>query len=90
MKYLIGFLTGTVFGAAIALLYAPMSGEELRGELRREADARYQQAQQQLQKGLTEVNNRIDKLSAELKTLIEEARRSLPTPGKESPTSEGE
>lgn len=78
MKYLIGFLAGTAFGAAIALLYAPMSGDELRGEIRREADARYHQMQTQVQKGLTEMNTRLDKMNAEVKSMIEDMRESIP------------
>lgn len=35
---LIGFLTGGVVGAAIALLYAPKSGKELRQDLKGKAD----------------------------------------------------
>lgn len=78
MKYLIGFLAGTAFGAAIALLYAPMSGDELRSEIRREADARYQQVQTQVQKGLADLNTRLDKLNADIKTMVDEARESIP------------
>jgi gas vesicle protein len=85
MKYLLGFLTGTVFGAALALLYAPMSGEELRSEIRQEADTRYTQASQQLQKSLTEVNQRLDRLTSDLKEMIDEARQSLPAEQEEAP-----
>jgi len=35
---LIGFLTGGIVGAAIALLYAPKSGKELRGDIKAKAD----------------------------------------------------
>jgi len=34
---LIGFLAGGVVGAIVALLYAPKSGKELRGELKQKA-----------------------------------------------------
>lgn len=84
MKYLIGFLAGTAFGAAIALLYAPMSGDELRGEIRREADARYQQMQTQVQKGLTEMNSRLDKMNADVKEMLEDMRESIPAGDKSS------
>jgi gas vesicle protein len=84
MKYLIGFLAGTAFGAAIALLYAPMSGDELRGEIRREADTRYQQVQSQVQKGLTEMNSRLDKMTADVKAMIDDVRESLPEGAEEA------
>lgn len=74
MKYLIGFFTGAVFGAAVALLYAPMAGDELRENIRTEADARYQQLQDQWQRGLSEVQGRLDKINAELKTSIDHLR----------------
>ena len=35
---LIGFLTGGIVGAAIALLYAPKSGKELRKDIKDKAD----------------------------------------------------
>ncbi|MCK5642503.1 MAG: YtxH domain-containing protein, partial [Gammaproteobacteria bacterium] len=31
---IVSFLVGATFGAVIALLYAPSSGEELRGQIR--------------------------------------------------------
>lgn len=88
MKYLLGFLTGTVFGAALALLYAPMSGDELRTEIRHEADTRYHQATQQLQKSLTEVNTRLDRLTGDIKDMIDQARQSLPAEGEKAASAE--
>lgn len=35
---LIGFLTGGIVGAAVALLYAPKSGKELRGDIKAKAE----------------------------------------------------
>lgn len=35
---LVWFLTGAAIGAAVALLYAPQSGEETRRQLRQKAD----------------------------------------------------
>jgi gas vesicle protein len=74
MKYLVGFLAGTVFGAAVALLYAPTSGEELRESIRTEADSRYHQMQEQWQHGMTELQGRLDKINAELKNSIDQLR----------------
>lgn len=34
MKYLLTFLVGGLAGAAVALLYAPMKGEELRAKIK--------------------------------------------------------
>ena len=35
---LIGFLTGSIVGSVIALLYAPKSGKELRGDIKIKSD----------------------------------------------------
>ena len=35
---LIGFITGGALGAALALLYAPKTGKELRAEIRTKSD----------------------------------------------------
>jgi gas vesicle protein len=38
MKYALSFLLGTAMGAAVALLFAPSSGEELRTNIKTQAD----------------------------------------------------
>jgi len=37
MKYVLSFLLGAVAGAAVALLFAPSSGEDLRNQMQNEA-----------------------------------------------------
>jgi gas vesicle protein len=66
------FLSGAVFGAIIALLYAPTSGEELRGQIRDEVDVRWQQASEELDKALENVQESIDEMSGELKAYFEQ------------------
>ena len=44
MKYALSFLIGTVVGATIALLFAPSSGDELRANIKTQADAQYVKA----------------------------------------------
>jgi len=46
---LIGFLTGGIVGAAVALLYAPKSGKELRGDLKAKADEYLNDAEEHLE-----------------------------------------
>jgi gas vesicle protein len=45
---MIGFLTGGIVGAAIALLYAPKSGKELRKDIKNKADEYYDEAEKYL------------------------------------------
>ena len=55
MKYVIGFLLGAGIGAAVALLYAPLSGDELRQNIKTQADAEYARLQDDWQKGMQEL-----------------------------------
>jgi len=73
MKYGLTFVLGTLFGALIgagvALLYAPSSGEELRANIKTQADAQYARLQDQWQKGMTEMQTRMDKMSSDLQAM---------------------
>ncbi len=70
MKYGITFAIGTLFGAliggAVALLFAPSSGEELRANIKTQADTQYAKLQDQYQKGMNELQTRMDKMSNDL------------------------
>jgi len=66
------FIAGAVFGAVVALLYAPTSGEELRAQIRDEADMRLQQASEEWAKALENVQQSIDEMSAEVKTYLDQ------------------
>jgi gas vesicle protein len=46
---LIGFLTGGIVGAAVALLYAPKSGKELRSDIKTKADEYLSDAEKHLE-----------------------------------------
>jgi len=69
MKYLLSFLLGAVVGAAVALLYAPSSGEELRTNIKTRADSQYAKLQDDWQKGMQEVQTRVDKMSNDLQAM---------------------
>jgi gas vesicle protein len=69
MKYLLSFLVGAVLGAAAALLYAPSSGDELRKNIKTQADTQYTKLQEEWQRGTQEMQTRIDKLSSDLQAL---------------------
>jgi gas vesicle protein len=76
MKYLASFLGGAVFGALVALLLAPSSGEELRSRLRTEVERDYQRAQDQLHKGMEQVQTQVDKLSSEVQAAASRSKGS--------------
>ncbi|NKQ36215.1 MAG: hypothetical protein HF973_11445 [Chloroflexi bacterium] len=66
MKMILSFFTGAVVGAAAALMFAPSSGEKLRGQIRAEADARSQKFHADWQKGMDEMRTRMDKMQSDI------------------------
>ena len=80
MKYGLTFALGTLFGAliggAVALLFAPSSGEELRANIKTQADTQYARLQDQYQKGMTELQTRVDKMSNDLQALSSRSKET--------------
>jgi gas vesicle protein len=66
MSFIVGITFGAAVGAIVALLFAPSSGQELRGNIKTQADAQYAKMQEQYQKGMTELQTRMDKMSSDL------------------------
>ena len=84
----IGFLAGSAIGAALALLYAPKSGKELRADLKEKADDILEDADGYLQAAkskastiMSEARKRSDQLVSDAQkkaqTLIEDADKVL-------------
>ena len=73
MKYASNFVLGVLLGAAIgsivALLFAPSSGEELRGNIKTQADAQYARLQGEWQRGIAELQTRMDKMNSDLQVM---------------------
>ena len=69
MKFIIGFIWGAMIGAAVALLYAPSTGEELRANIKTQADTQAARLQEEWQKGMSELQDRMDKLNSDLQAL---------------------
>ena len=80
MKYGITFALGTLLGAligsALALLFAPSSGEELRANIKTQADTQYARLQDQYQKGMNELQTRMDKMSSELQAMTSRSKET--------------
>lgn len=69
MKFIIGFVWGAIIGAAVALLYAPSTGEELRANIKTQADTQSAKLQEEWQKGMGELHSRMDKISSDLQAM---------------------
>ena len=69
MKFMIGFIWGAMIGAAVALLYAPSTGEELRANIKTQADTQAARLQEEWQKSMSELQGRMDKLNSDLQAL---------------------
>jgi gas vesicle protein len=67
MKFAVRLLLGALLGALIALLFAPSSGEELRSNIKTQADIQAAKAREELQKGVQGVQERLSKLTTENK-----------------------
>jgi gas vesicle protein len=61
MKYAMSLLLGALLGASIALLFAPFSGEELRSNIKTQADVQAARAREEWQKGVQGVQERLNK-----------------------------
>jgi len=73
MKSVLPFTLSTLFGAligsALALLFAPSSGEELRANIKSKTDTQYARLQDDWQKGKQEIDTRMDKLSSKVQSV---------------------
>lgn len=66
MKVVLTFLIGVAVGAAAGLLLAPSSGEDLRHQLRVEAERNRAALEAQMRKEMEEVQDRLAKVQADL------------------------
>lgn len=71
LKVLISFTVGAAVGAAAALLLAPSSGEELRSHLYDVAEADRERMRAEYQRGMEDLQQRMDKMSADISSAIQ-------------------
>jgi gas vesicle protein len=69
MKFMMGFIFGALVGAALALLYAPSTGDELRANIKMQSDTQVAKLQEEWQKGMGELQTRMDKISGEMQAM---------------------
>jgi gas vesicle protein len=74
MKLALGFLLGAVAGAAVALLYAPSTGEDLRADIKSQADTQYARLQDEWQKGMQEIQTRMDKMTSDMQAMTSDSK----------------
>ncbi len=62
------FLLETILGAVVALLFAPRSGEELRAQIRNEAQLERERLATQYEKGRQNLQNQVEKAKADVES----------------------
>ena len=67
MKGMLYFVFGAVIGALAALMFAPKSGTELRGDIQQRANIDLQRLQQSYEQGMAEMNKKMEQIQAQLK-----------------------
>lgn len=72
---LLGFITGGIVGAAIALLYAPKSGRELRNDIRVKKDELLDDTSEYLQIAKTKATDLINEGKRKSEELISDAKK---------------
>ena len=74
MKAILAFFLGVIVGAAAALLYAPVAGEELRGQIATQAGAEWERAQIQWQRSMQGVQDELARMQTQLQTLSDKEK----------------
>jgi len=64
---ILSFLAGAFVGSVVALLYAPKSGEELRTQIRAEADATAKRASAEWNKAMQDIQHQIEESQTQVK-----------------------
>ena len=76
---LLGFVTGGIVGAAIALLYAPRSGKELRNDIKMKKDELLDDTSEYLQIAKTKATDLINEGKRKSEELISDAKKKATT-----------
>ena len=79
MKFAVSFLLGAFIGAIAALLLAPSSGEELRSNIKTQADVQAARAREEWQKGVQGLQVHVNKVNRERKQQAAQPVEAEPT-----------
>jgi gas vesicle protein len=74
MKEIVYFMLGAAVGAALALLFAPKSGAELRADLQATAEKDLSKLQADWQATMAKTNQQLDQMQADLKQALEQGK----------------
>jgi gas vesicle protein len=77
MKETVIFLLGAMVGAAVALMFAPSSGSELRAQIQSTAERDLERLQSEWQQGLDKTHEKLDTPQADLKQALKQAQREV-------------
>jgi gas vesicle protein len=79
LGYGFSFVLGAILGAALGLLFAPSSGDELRRNIKEQVDTQYAKVQEEFQKGMEKMQATVEKVSNELAAVTEEVEEAAVT-----------
>ena len=74
---ILSFVAGAFVGAVVALLYAPKSGEELRAQIRSEADAAAKRASTEWNKAVQEVQRQVEEGQSQMKAYMAQLQTQM-------------
>ena len=72
---IVGFIAGSIVGAAIALLYAPKAGKELRADIKEKAGDMMDDAQEYMARAKSTAVDIINEGKQKASSLVDDARR---------------
>jgi len=73
MKFAIGLIFGALIGSAVALMFAPRSGEDLRADIKSQVDDQSARVQEQWQQKFQRMQKRIDSMSGEIQAIEDQS-----------------
>ncbi len=77
MKYVVTFFLGLFAGSLIALLLAPMTGEELRTNIKTTTGEQYAKAKDGIQTGVKGVQDGVNRITTSLKKPVGEPETTM-------------
>jgi len=77
MKETVIFLLGAMVGAAVALMFAPASGSELRAQIQSSAERDLDRLQSEWHQSLHRTNQKLDELQADVKQALKQVQAEV-------------